>query len=73
MNISRSSALSIYTLLIFDMHELNGVLYLNATFFSTLSSSFATITKKSIVPFTVIHGNDFLKMIFSSVSNGIPF
>ena len=53
MNISRSSALSINTL--FEMHDLNGALFLNATFFSALSFLFAVAAKGNIVPFTTIH------------------
>ena len=38
---SRSSALPINVPLIFEMHDLNGALFLSATFFSALSFSFA--------------------------------
>ena len=41
MTVLRSSALSIRVLLIFEMHDLNGVLLVNATSFSTLKFSFA--------------------------------
>ena len=46
------SALSINVLLVFEMHDLNGALFLNATAFSALSFSFAAVVKRSIVPFT---------------------
>ena len=53
MIISRSSALSINVLLIFNIHDLNGVLFSNVTFFSALSFSFAAAAKRYIVPFTI--------------------
>ena len=57
MTISRSFALSINALLIFEMHDLNGALFLNATSFSTSSFSFAATTKRFIVPFTTIYSS----------------
>ena len=47
MTISRSSALSINVLLMFEMHDLNGAILLNATFFSALSFSFEAAAKRS--------------------------
>ena len=55
MTISRSSALSINVLLVFEMHDLNGSLFLNATFCSALSFSFEAASKRSIAPFTAIY------------------
>ena len=61
MTNSRSSALSINVLLIFEMHDLNEVLFLSAKFFSDLSFSFvaaaaaAAAAKASIVPLTTIY------------------
>ena len=57
MTTSRSSVLSINVVLIFEMHDLNGALFLNATFFSALSYSFATAAKKAIPPFTTIYAS----------------
>ena len=57
MTISRSSALSINVLLIFEMHDLNGALFLNTTFFSALSFSFAAAAKSSNVPFATIYSS----------------
>ena len=57
MTISRSSALSINVLLIFEMHDLNGALFLNTTPFSALSFSFGAATKRSIGPFTTIYAS----------------
>ena len=54
MAISRSSALSINALLIFEMHDVNGALFLNATFSSALSFSLVAAATRSIVPFTTI-------------------
>ena len=45
MTILRYSALSINALLIFEMHGLNGKLFLNATFFSALSFRFDSSAK----------------------------
>ena len=55
MTISRSSAFSINILLIFEMHDLNGALFLNALSFSALTFSFASSAKRAIVPFTTIY------------------
>ena len=55
MTVSKSSALSINVLLIFDMHDLNGELFLNVATFSALIISFATSPVKSIFPFTTIY------------------
>ena len=55
MTISRSSALSVNVLLIFKMHDLNEVLFLDRTW--VLSFSFAAATKTSIVPFTTIYAS----------------
>ena len=52
---SRSSALPINVPLIFEMHDLNGALFLSATFFSALSFSFAAAAYISIVLFTTIY------------------
>ena len=60
MTMSRSSALSINVLLIFEMHDLNGAFSLNETSFSALSFSFAAAAaaaKRSIVPFTTIYAS----------------
>ena len=54
MTISRSSALSLNVLLIFEMHDLNGALFLYTTSFSALSFSLTAGAKRSIVPFTTI-------------------
>ena len=54
--ISRS-ALYVNVLLIFEMHDLNGGLFLNATSLSGLSFSFAAAAKRSIVPFTTIYAS----------------
>ena len=51
MTLSGSSALSINVLLIFDMHDLKGVLFLNATNFCVLSFSLATASERSIALF----------------------
>ena len=45
MTISRSSASSKNVLFIFEMHNLNGALFLNATFFSDLPFSFGAAAK----------------------------
>ena len=57
MTISRSSAFSINVVLIFEMHDLNGALFLNATFYSALFFSFAASGKRSIFPFTTIYAS----------------
>ena len=63
MTISRSSALSINVLLIFEKHDLNEALFLNATSFLTLSFSFAA-AKRFIVPFTTyMHDYSHINMI----------
>ena len=49
MTISRSSALSINVLLTFEMHDLDGALFLNATFFLTLLFSFKAEGKRSLI------------------------
>ena len=49
MTILRSSAFSINVLLIFAMHDLNGALFLNATFFWSLSFSFAAAAAKRLL------------------------
>ena len=54
MNISRSFALTINELLIADMNDLNGVLFLNISF-SVLLFLFAKAAKRSIDPFTIIY------------------
>ena len=51
MTISRSSALSVNVQLIFEMPDLNGALFLNATSFSALSFSFASAAKTDLLPF----------------------
>ena len=53
MTILKSSALSIEVQLVFEMHYLNGVLFLKAIFFCALSFSLAAAAKRSIVPFTI--------------------
>ena len=55
MTISRSCALSVSVLLIFEIHDLNGAPSLNATSSSALSRLFAAAAKRSIVPFTAIY------------------
>ena len=57
MTISRSSALSINVPLTFYMRDLKRALFLSATSFSGLSSSFAASAKSSIVPFTAIYAS----------------
>ena len=57
MTISRSSALFVNVLIIFEIHDLNGALFLNATSFSALSFSFAAAAKISIVPFTTVYAS----------------
>ena len=57
MTISRSPALAINVLLIFEMHDLNEALFLNTTSFPALSFSFAAAAKISIVPFTAIYAS----------------
>ena len=54
MAISRSSALCINVLLIFEMHDLNGELFLSATFFSVLSFSFAAAAIRPVPHFSTI-------------------
>ena len=72
MTISGSSTLCTNVLLIFEIHDLSGALFSNATFFSALSFSFAVVTKRSIVPFTTIyallqsHKSDLKPYIFVS-------
>ena len=44
-------------LLIFEMYDLNGALFLNATSFSALSFLFAASAKRSIVHFTTIYAS----------------
>ena len=56
MAMSRSFALSINVLLMFDMHDLNGALFLNTLFYSALSFLFAATAKRSIVTFATIYG-----------------
>ena len=55
MIISRSSEFSINVLFTFEIRHLDGALFLNATFSSALSFSFAASAKRSIVPFTTIY------------------
>ena len=62
MTISRSSALSINVLLIFEMHDLYGALFLNATFFSALLFSFVAAAKTSPLWAT------FLEVVFKESS-----
>ena len=57
MAISRSSALSINVLLIFEMHDLKRALFSNATFFSASSFSFAAAVKRSSIPFTIMNAS----------------
>ena len=57
MTVSRSFPLPINVLLIFEMNDLNGALFLNATFFSALSLSFAAAAKRLIVPYTTIYAS----------------
>ena len=54
--LSRSSALSINVLLIFDIHKLNGVLFFNAKSFCALTFPGAAVAERSIVPFTIKFG-----------------
>ena len=66
MTISRFSTLSIDVLLIFEMHDLNGALFSNATFFSALSFSFASSTRRFIAPFTTItHRYNYINLILT--------
>ena len=51
MTISRSFTLPINVMLIFEMHDVNGALFLNATFLSALLFSFAAAAKISIACF----------------------
>ena len=55
MTILKSSAFSISVSLIFDIHELNRVLFLNATSFYNFLFLFKTAAKRSIAPFTTIY------------------
>ena len=55
MPIWRSSALSVNMLLMFYMHNINGVSFLIPTSFSALSFAFAAVAIRSIVPFTTIY------------------
>ena len=55
MTISRYSPFSANVLLIFEMHDLNGALFSNATSFSALSFTFVAAAKRSIVFFTRIY------------------
>ena len=54
MNISRSSPLSINLKLIFEMHDSNSALFLDATSVTASSFSIAAAAKRSVVPFTTI-------------------
>lgn len=54
MTISRSSAISMNVFLIFDIHEVNGALFLNVTSFLSLSFSLAAEGKRSVFPLTTI-------------------
>ena len=54
MTMSRSSALSLSALLIFEMHDLNRAVFLIET---ALSFSFAAAAKRSIAPFTTIYAS----------------
>ena len=54
MAISRSSALCINVLLIFEMHDLNEELFLSTKFFSVLSFSFAAAAVRPIPHFSTI-------------------
>ena len=58
MVISRFSALSpIKVSLIFEMHGLNGALFLNAKFFSAFSFSFSAAAKRSNSLLTTIRAS----------------
>ena len=57
MPMSRSSALSVNVMVMFEMHDLNGALFLNAIFFWALSSPFTAVAKSSIVTFTIIYAS----------------
>ena len=59
MTTSRSSAVSINVLLIFNMHDLNVALFLNETSFSALSFSFAGAAKTSIAPFKIFYASQY--------------
>ena len=54
MAISRSYALPIDGMFIFKMYDINGELFLKATFLSALSFSFARAAQRYIAPFTTI-------------------
>ena len=66
MTVSRSSAFSTVVLLKFEIRDLNEALFLNTTFFSALSFSFALSAKKSIVPFTIIQGKPLASSLYNS-------
>ena len=55
MTISRSSALPTNVLSVFEMHDLNGALFLKEASFSALSFSFAIAANRSIAPFATIY------------------
>ena len=57
MTISRSFALPTNVLSVFEMHDLNGALFLKEASFSTLSFSFAIAANRSIAPFTTIYAS----------------
>ena len=57
MSISRSSALSTNVVLVFDIHDINGGLFLNTTSFCVLSCSFGATAKIPILPFTTIYAS----------------
>ena len=63
MAISRSHALFINVLLNFKMHDLNGGLFLNATFLLALSFLFAAAVKRFIVSITAIYASTILTEI----------
>ena len=52
-----TSAFSINVLSIFDMHDIDQALFLNATSFSALSFSFAPEAKSSIASITTIYAS----------------
>ena len=64
ITISRSSALSLNVLLIFDIHELNGALFLKVSFLSTLLTRLLPATL--ILLFTTIHASLYYSQIDKS-------
>ena len=67
MTISRSFTLLINVMLIFEMHDVNGALFLNATFLSALLFSFAAPAKISIACFKkYMHRYSYINLTLAS-------